>query len=81
MGTTGTAIGVAGMAPIRDRRSESDLFGRELKATLVAVADESVFAQTKRRRRRLWPEVEFVPQKAITDFDTYVLMGLKLLET
>lgn len=39
-GTTGTAIGVAGMKPIRDRRGERDLFGRELKVTLVAVADE-----------------------------------------
>ncbi len=39
-GTTGTAIGVAGMRPVRDRRGESDLFGRELKVTMVAVADE-----------------------------------------
>lgn len=40
IGTTGTAIGVAGMKPIRDRRGEFDLFGRELKMTMVAVADE-----------------------------------------
>jgi len=40
VGTLGTAIGVAGMKPIRDRRGETDLFGRELKVTLVAVADE-----------------------------------------
>ena len=40
MGTMGTAIGVAGMKPVRDRRGEMDLFGRELKATMVAVADE-----------------------------------------
>jgi coenzyme F420-0:L-glutamate ligase/NADPH-dependent F420 reductase len=39
-GTLGTAIGAAGMKPVRDRRGESDLFGRELKATMVAVADE-----------------------------------------
>ena len=39
-GTQGTAIGVAGMKPLRDRRGETDLFGRELKATIVAVADE-----------------------------------------
>ncbi|HEX4179954.1 MAG TPA: coenzyme F420-0:L-glutamate ligase [Caulobacteraceae bacterium] len=39
-GTMGTAIGAAGLKPIRDRCGESDLFGRELKATLVAVADE-----------------------------------------
>jgi coenzyme F420-0:L-glutamate ligase/coenzyme F420-1:gamma-L-glutamate ligase len=40
VGTQGTAIGVAGMKPLRDRRGETDLFGRELKATIVAVADE-----------------------------------------
>ena len=40
VGTTGTAIGVAGMRPIRDRRGEFDLFGRELAVTMVAVADE-----------------------------------------
>lgn len=39
-GTMGTAIGVAGMRPVRDRRGETDLFGRELKVTMVAVADE-----------------------------------------
>jgi hypothetical protein len=41
----------------------------------LPVGTESVFAQTKRRRRRLWPEVEFVHPKAIADFETYVLMG------
>jgi coenzyme F420-0:L-glutamate ligase/NADPH-dependent F420 reductase len=40
IGTMGTAIGVAGMRPVRDRRGESDLFGRELKMTMVGVADE-----------------------------------------
>jgi coenzyme F420-0:L-glutamate ligase/coenzyme F420-1:gamma-L-glutamate ligase len=40
LGTTGTAIGVAGIQPLRDRRGETDLFGRVLQATLVAVADE-----------------------------------------
>jgi coenzyme F420-0:L-glutamate ligase/NADPH-dependent F420 reductase len=40
VGTTGTAIAVAGMRPVRDRRGETDLFGRELKVTMVAVADE-----------------------------------------
>lgn len=40
MGTTGAAIGVAGMNPLRDRRGESDLFGRELQATVIGVADE-----------------------------------------
>lgn len=40
LGTTGTAIGIAGMLPLRDRCGESDLFDRELKATITAVADE-----------------------------------------
>ena len=40
MGTMGTAIGVSGMKPLRDRRGESDLFGRTLQATVVGVADE-----------------------------------------
>jgi coenzyme F420-0:L-glutamate ligase/NADPH-dependent F420 reductase len=40
VGTAGTAIGVAGLKPLRDRRGETDLFGRVLQATVVAVADE-----------------------------------------
>jgi coenzyme F420-0:L-glutamate ligase/NADPH-dependent F420 reductase len=40
IGTTGTAIGSAGLRPVRDRRGESDLFGRELVSTVVGVADE-----------------------------------------
>ncbi len=40
LGTLGTAIGIAGMLPLRDQRGETDLFGRELKATITAVADE-----------------------------------------
>lgn len=40
MGTAGTAIGTSGMRPVRDRRGETDLFGRVLQATVVAVGDE-----------------------------------------
>jgi coenzyme F420-0:L-glutamate ligase/coenzyme F420-1:gamma-L-glutamate ligase len=40
MGTMGTAIGMAGISPLRDRRGETDLFGRVLEATLIGVADE-----------------------------------------
>lgn len=40
MGTIGSAIGVAGIKPLRDRRGELDLFGRELRATVIGVADE-----------------------------------------
>ena len=40
LGTTGSAIGIAGMKPVRDRRGEHDLFGRILQATEIGVADE-----------------------------------------
>jgi len=40
LGTIGTAIGCAGLRPIRDRCGESDLFGRTLIATKIGVADE-----------------------------------------
>jgi coenzyme F420-0:L-glutamate ligase/coenzyme F420-1:gamma-L-glutamate ligase len=40
MGTMGTAIGSAGIAPLRDRRGEPDLFGRRMEATLIGIADE-----------------------------------------
>jgi coenzyme F420-0:L-glutamate ligase/coenzyme F420-1:gamma-L-glutamate ligase len=40
LGTTGTAIGSAGIAPLTDRRGETDLFGRVLQATVVGRADE-----------------------------------------
>jgi coenzyme F420-0:L-glutamate ligase/NADPH-dependent F420 reductase len=40
MGTMGHAIGTSGLKPLRDRRGESDLFGRELQATVIGIADE-----------------------------------------
>jgi coenzyme F420-0:L-glutamate ligase/coenzyme F420-1:gamma-L-glutamate ligase len=40
LGTVGTAIGVAGIAPLLDRRGERDAFGRVLEITEVAVADQ-----------------------------------------
>ncbi len=39
IGTVGTAIGCAGVGALQDRRGETDLFGRTLQATIVAVAD------------------------------------------
>lgn len=39
-GTTGIAIGVAGMPAILDLRGDDDLFGRELKVSIVGIADE-----------------------------------------
>jgi coenzyme F420-0:L-glutamate ligase/coenzyme F420-1:gamma-L-glutamate ligase len=40
IGTTGVAIGCAGVASTLDLRGEPDLFGRELKVTVVGHADE-----------------------------------------
>jgi F420-0:Gamma-glutamyl ligase len=40
MGTTGAAIGLAGMRPLRDHRGETDHFGRVLQSAVVGVADE-----------------------------------------
>jgi len=40
LGTTDVAIGVAGLAPLRDLRGTPDRAGRLLRSTKVAVADE-----------------------------------------
>jgi coenzyme F420-0:L-glutamate ligase / coenzyme F420-1:gamma-L-glutamate ligase len=39
-GQTDTAIGAAGLAPLRDHRGQPDTFGNELQVTVAAVADE-----------------------------------------
>jgi coenzyme F420-0:L-glutamate ligase/coenzyme F420-1:gamma-L-glutamate ligase len=39
-GTTDVALGVAGLAPLRDLRGERDAAGYELQTTQIAVADE-----------------------------------------
>jgi coenzyme F420-0:L-glutamate ligase/coenzyme F420-1:gamma-L-glutamate ligase len=39
-GQTDTAIGAAGLAPLRDHRGEADTFGNQLEVTVAAVADE-----------------------------------------
>lgn len=40
LGTTGVAIGAAGVPSLWDRRGEADLFGRALQVTQQAIADE-----------------------------------------
>lgn len=40
LGTSGVALGAAGIASLWDRRGDRDLFGRELKVTELALADE-----------------------------------------
>ncbi len=39
-GTTDVALGVAGIAPLRDLRGTGDARGHELHSTVIAVADE-----------------------------------------
>jgi coenzyme F420-0:L-glutamate ligase/coenzyme F420-1:gamma-L-glutamate ligase len=39
-GTTDVALGVAGLAPLRDLRGSHDAVGYELRSTMIAVADE-----------------------------------------
>ncbi len=39
-GQTDTAIGAAGVIPVRDHRGEADTFGQPLEVTMAAVADE-----------------------------------------
>jgi coenzyme F420-0:L-glutamate ligase/coenzyme F420-1:gamma-L-glutamate ligase len=40
VGQTDTAIGAAGLTPLRDHRGQADTFGTPLEVTLAAVADE-----------------------------------------
>jgi len=44
IGQCDVAIGVAGLAPVEDWRGQKDASGRELTATIVAVADEAAAA-------------------------------------
>ncbi|MBI3089947.1 MAG: coenzyme F420-0:L-glutamate ligase [Candidatus Tectomicrobia bacterium] len=46
LGAVGVAIGVAGMAALRDLRGQKDLFGHTFRVTTVAVADELASAAT-----------------------------------
>ncbi len=39
-GAENVAVGVAGLAPLRDYRGQLDPYGRDLRTTVVAVADE-----------------------------------------
>lgn len=46
LGSVGIAIGAAGVQVLDDRRGDSDLYGRELKATLINRADSIAAAVT-----------------------------------
>lgn len=51
VGQADIAIGVAGLAPVDDWRGRRDAAGRELSATIVAVADEAAAAADLARRK------------------------------
>ena len=46
MGTTGCAIGAAGLTVLDDHRGGTDIYGRELKVTLINRADAIAAAAT-----------------------------------
>lgn len=46
LGTTGVAIGCAGLTPLVDMIGKPDLFGRTLRATEIALADQVAAAAT-----------------------------------
>jgi coenzyme F420-0:L-glutamate ligase / coenzyme F420-1:gamma-L-glutamate ligase len=51
LGQTDVAIGCAGLDPLRDQRGEHDREGRELTATVVAIADQLAAAADLVRRK------------------------------
>lgn len=51
MGQTDVAIGVAGIAPLRDERGGTDRHGHPLEVTVAAVADELAAAADLARRK------------------------------
>jgi coenzyme F420-0:L-glutamate ligase/coenzyme F420-1:gamma-L-glutamate ligase len=51
LGQTDVAIGCAGLAPFDDWRGRRDRYGRELAATIIAVADEVAAAADLARRK------------------------------
>jgi len=61
------AIGCAGLAPLRDWRGEQDADGRELHATLIAIADEAAAAADLVRSK-----ASMEPAVRIRGLDAYV---------
>ena len=51
MGQTDVAIGCAGLTPLDDWRGRRDRSGRELAATLIAIADEAAAAASLARNK------------------------------
>lgn len=58
LGQTDVAVGAAGVAPLEDWRGRADAHGRELQATMIAVADAiAAAADLARRKDSLEPAV------------------------
>jgi coenzyme F420-0:L-glutamate ligase / coenzyme F420-1:gamma-L-glutamate ligase len=67
-GQTDTAIGAAGVQPLRDHRGQADTFGKVLEVTVAAVADEIAAA------------ADLVKQKT-TQIPVAIVRGLAVLVT
>jgi len=67
LGQAEVAIGVAGVTPLDDWRGRTDAGGRELKATVIAVADEAAAAADLVRDK-----ASRVPAAVVRGLDRYV---------
>jgi coenzyme F420-0:L-glutamate ligase/coenzyme F420-1:gamma-L-glutamate ligase len=68
IGQVDVAIGVAGLAPVEDWRGRRDATGRELTATVIAVADEAAAAADLARAGKLAGE----PAVVVRGLDRFV---------
>jgi coenzyme F420-0:L-glutamate ligase / coenzyme F420-1:gamma-L-glutamate ligase len=67
LGQTEVAIGCAGIAPLDDWRGRTDTEGRELEATLIAIADQAAAAADLVRNK-----TSRVPAAIVRGLDRYV---------
>jgi coenzyme F420-0:L-glutamate ligase / coenzyme F420-1:gamma-L-glutamate ligase len=67
LGQAEIAIGCAGIAPLDDWRGRTDASGRELEATLIAIADEAAAAADLIRDK-----ASRVPAAIVRGLDRYV---------
>jgi coenzyme F420-0:L-glutamate ligase/coenzyme F420-1:gamma-L-glutamate ligase len=71
IGQVDVAIGVAGLAPVEDWRGRRDATGRELTATVIAVADEAAAAADLARAGKVAGE----PAVIVRGLDRFVTDG------
>ncbi|MGH9876831.1 MAG: coenzyme F420-0:L-glutamate ligase, partial [Nitrososphaerales archaeon] len=62
-GQVNVAIGIAGLNPLKDYRGTKDMFGKQLKVTEIAVADEMASAA-----ELVMGKTDATPVVIITDF-------------